>query len=65
MSIKDGGPAFPIAFNEGMTLRQWYAGLAMQGLLANSDRVFNQWEIADISADIADTMLDKLAGDNK
>lgn len=44
---KDGGPAFPIPNAEmaiagqtvketqGMTLRQWYAGLAMQGLLAS------------------------------
>lgn len=49
MSTKNaGGQAFPqpqqyspngdtIAWSEsGMTLRQWYAGLAMQGLLANS-----------------------------
>jgi hypothetical protein len=33
-------PAFPLAMSannkphDGMTLRQWYAGLAMQGLLA-------------------------------
>ena len=38
-----GGPAFPAweqdtygakFFNEGMTLRDWFAGMAMQGLLA-------------------------------
>ena len=42
--MKDtGGPAFPAweqdtygakFFNEGMTLRDWFAGMAMQGLLA-------------------------------
>ena len=41
----DGGPAFPFEYNirneddriahTGMSLRQWYAGMAMQGLLAN------------------------------
>lgn len=45
--IDDGGSAFPMPsgpeprhnetthYNEGMTLRQWYAGMAMSGLLAN------------------------------
>ena len=38
---KDGGPAFPIAMScetenyPGMTLRDWFAGIAMQGLLAH------------------------------
>ena len=39
MSTKDdGGPAFPRTAphpQNGMTLRQWYAGMAMQGLLAD------------------------------
>lgn len=33
----DGGPAFPVPANQeysGMTLRDWFAGMAMQGLLA-------------------------------
>lgn len=38
----DGGRAFPMGYHrdgnsadhQGMTLREWYAGLAMQGLLA-------------------------------
>jgi hypothetical protein len=40
-----GGPAFPVletaefrASHEGMTLRQYYAGKALAGLLANSAR---------------------------
>ena len=42
--MKDGGPAFPaqhfdLADGEhGMTLRDWYAGMAMQGLFAGLDR---------------------------
>lgn len=40
--VHDGGPAFPIPSGEGpyipgMSLRQWYAGLAMQGFAASND----------------------------
>jgi hypothetical protein len=41
MSKPDGGPAFPhsapegCAPNEGMTLRDWFAGMALQGLIAS------------------------------
>ena len=40
-NINDGGPAFPCEANNyhesltGMTLRQCYAGMAMQGILAS------------------------------
>jgi hypothetical protein len=45
MSTNTGGPAFPINANEsadrciytGMTLRDWFAGQAMQGLCARED----------------------------
>ncbi len=43
--MKDGGPAFPVPAElcqdltvqeqRGMTLRDWFAGMAMQGMLAN------------------------------
>jgi len=47
--MNDGGPAFPKPYSvyntgntvyehqaqKGMTLRQWYAGMAMKGLLSN------------------------------
>lgn len=44
MSQPDGGPAFPtVAMTEGgyvgMTLRQWYAGMALQGLLAGIKQI--------------------------
>ena len=47
--INDGGPAFPLApvvdpetgqfcgpHSTGMTLRDWFAGMALQGYLANT-----------------------------
>lgn len=37
--INDGGPAFPsdngVKYDSGMTLRDWFAGQAMQALLSN------------------------------
>lgn len=43
----DGGPAFPASHQarEGMTLRDWFAGLALQGYLAgrNSHRAENPY----------------------
>ena len=44
MSKPDGGPAFPngsydtkTGNNLGMTLRDWFAGMALQGICANPD----------------------------
>ena len=39
---QDGGPAFPYwnlaeNTNHGITLRDWFAGMAMQGMLSNPD----------------------------
>lgn len=51
-----------ITEHPGITLRQWYAGLAMQGLLA-SDRVSalsyirNPQSLSDDAFDIADAMI--------
>jgi hypothetical protein len=39
-TINDGGPAFPMHPNSweyGMTLRDWFAGQALAGMLANPD----------------------------
>jgi hypothetical protein len=63
---KDGGAAFPCphpsAPNEGMTMRQWYKGMALQGLLASfreGDAVAPDpfsW-LSGIAAKYADSML--------
>ncbi len=66
--INDGGPAFPhFKTNEqgktelcpqgGMTLRDWFAGQALQGVLA-SLQIPHQWdEIAQSAYRGADAML--------
>jgi hypothetical protein len=33
--MKNKEPAFPTKFNVGMSLRDWFAGMALQGMLAN------------------------------
>lgn len=45
MSKPDGGPAFPTRSNvgandfiSGMTLRDWFAGQALAGIMANPER---------------------------
>lgn len=40
----------------GMTLRQWYAGQAMIGVLANRD-VINRPAVAKVAYELADAML--------
>lgn len=42
--INDGGPAFPVVYDSncpsvdmGMSLRDWFAGQALAGLLSNAD----------------------------
>jgi hypothetical protein len=43
MSAKDnGGPAFPVRMGcdtDGMTLRDWFAGMALQGYLAGRNNI--------------------------
>lgn len=43
--MKNGGPAFPVPYGEvtggwagGLTKREWFAGMALMGLLANPDQ---------------------------
>lgn len=71
MTINRGGPAFPRSgtpilnetkqwpetSNNGMTLRQWYAGLAMQGLCANSAQDYGHADAAAYAFNLADAML--------
>ena len=61
-----GGPAFPTknyaaiqplaeGYSEGMTLRDWFAGLAMQGLCAGNST--NPQQIAQAAYIVANAML--------
>ena len=62
MSKRDGGPAFPLQdtscfnVNEGMSLRDWFAGMALQGYASNPDAnctvpdKLAEWAYADADA---------------
>ena len=66
MSIKDGGPAFPSArdmrhnpdfdHEGGMTIRDHFAGLAMQGMIACGEEYDNA-ELGRFAYDVADAMI--------
>ena len=62
---KQGGPAFPskVPFehwgdpNQGMSLRDWFAGMALQGILASHD---GDWDMPYLTAtawQMADALL--------
>lgn len=65
----DGGPAYPqplaadglgrIEYTEveGMSLRDWFAGQAIIGLLSDSERHGHLKEYAEIAYELADFML--------
>lgn len=65
--IKDGGPAFPTdalkydGDGQGMSLRDWYAGMALQGYLSNMPTAALSGENVDIFVgacfEISDAML--------
>ena len=67
--IDDGGPAFPVVgmgeragqpftqiFNGGMSLRQYYAGMALQGILGVMAQAKNEY-ISRQCFDLADAMI--------
>jgi len=66
--MRDDTPAFPVA-NEyypndqiqygsnGMTLRQWYAGMALQGMVSNPEYQGNFAEMAESAFRFADAMV--------
>ena len=65
----DGGPAFPtkhpaldpracgVTTEPGMTLRDWFAGKALQGMLADPERRGSYGEFAKHAYAFADAML--------
>lgn len=65
--IDDEGPAFPLfdhagRANTGMSLRQWYVGLAMQGLLASGPHDCGVDGIAHDAVQQADAVIKALKG---
>lgn len=66
MSTDTGGPAFPwtdapgkLETHSGMTLRDWFAGQALQGLLAgDTDDAWTSYDpMVSRAYDLADRML--------
>ena len=70
--VNTGGPAFPMSgfdmrhgqpvqavYQHGMTLRDYFAAKAMEGMFAsgNLPKSVTNEEIADVAYDMADTML--------
>lgn len=63
--MNDGGPAFPTDFdmstfknaNQGMSLRAYFAGLAMQGLMADPNEDGDSETIARKSIAVADALI--------
>lgn len=65
MSAPTGGPAFPMAFapdactEGGMTLRDYFAAAALQGMLANSNTTgHDALDVVEASWAIADKMIE-------
>ena len=65
--IDNGGPAFPVTPMDsggqiattmmGMSLREWFAGMALHGLLANPSVILKQTDIPELSFEYADSMI--------
>jgi len=63
MNKADGGTAFPLTgtheqvLEAGMTLRDWYAGMAVQGLLSDASVQGTPEEFAQRAFFVADAMV--------
>jgi len=59
--INDGGPAFPtpvgVQHNDGMTLRDYFAAAALQGMLTDPNKEGSGSEFARDAYSCADAML--------
>jgi hypothetical protein len=54
---KDGGPAFPTQDYDGMSLRDWFAGQALNGLISASDNLEDLGPAVRLAYQLADDML--------
>lgn len=67
MTDSDGGPAFPsptrtgLGYSPGLSLRDYFAGQAMQTLLA-AHRPLPPWDVARAAYEMADAMLKERGG---
>jgi len=52
-----GGPAFPDQYKDGMSIRDYFAAKAMQGLVSDPDLVLDAIQTAQLSYKYADAML--------
>jgi len=60
MSADTGGPAFPYENryeHEGMTLRDYFAAKAMQGIMTDPDMTMGADKLAEWAYTMADAML--------
>lgn len=57
-SAPSGGPAFPTDIGRGMTLRDYFAAKAMQGMLAADVNFKTPGELAGYAHILADAMLE-------
>lgn len=65
--IDSGSSAFPVTPTDnsgqigpteyGLTKREWFAGMALQGLLANPSVILKQTDIPELSFEYADAMI--------
>ena len=59
--INDGGPAFPtppgVQHNDGMTLRDYFAAAALQGMLSDACIAGSDLQLAENAYSYADAML--------
>lgn len=58
MAKNDGGPAFPCPIEDatqcGMSLRDWFAGMALQGIVIHAHYID---DMAKTSYEVADAMI--------
>ena len=66
MPKNDGGPAFPVTDRSrshypGMSLRQWYAGMALQGLIAVPETLLAIYDQSKLDREDMDVTMAKAA----